>query len=57
MLDGNCEGVTTVKDMYFVECSECGNQANVVLDEPPTENTKVVCDSCKEKDDEDFLSW
>lgn len=46
-----------MKDLYFVECSECGYQTNVVLDEKPKEDTKVICDSCKQKDDEDVLKW
>lgn len=36
-----------MKDIYFVECSECGFQTNVVLEGPPNEDTKVICESCK----------
>lgn len=36
-----------MKDIYFVECSKCGFQTNVVLNSPPNEHTNIICDSCK----------
>jgi hypothetical protein len=46
-----------MKDLYFLPCSEYGNYVTIALDEEPTEDTKIICKNCKEKDNGNFLSW
>lgn len=43
-----------MKDIYFIECSICGFQVNVLLDKKPKEHEKVICDTCKEKSDSNW---
>lgn len=50
-------GVSCLADMYFVECSVCGFQVNVVIDSSPDEDEKITCDACKEPDSKEWFSF
>lgn len=46
-----------MSDIYFIECFECGFQVSVTLDKEPTNDTKILCDSCKQNNGQDCIQW